>query len=225
MRVQPGPSTRTDPPHYGLDIETDTTIDGLDPTRSAVIAVAVATEHRDHVLLGEEADILRRLDHLMDSLPPGIVVTWNGSRFDLPFLAERARLLGVPLSLCTYRRGRPGDSEPGDSDLERADWVARWGLHLHLDGYRLYRQDVGRTLGLSCGLKAVSRLVGLVPVEVDRTAVHQLDPEELARYVASDAQLARELVSRRLPAANTHADRVPGGGRSPRSGAVVTGRN
>ena len=57
--------------HYGLDIETDTTIDGLDPATSPVVAVAVSTVHGDTVLTGAEADILERLDDLLASLPTG----------------------------------------------------------------------------------------------------------------------------------------------------------
>jgi hypothetical protein len=34
-------------PLYGLDIETDTTIDGLDPSCAAVVAVGLATPDRD----------------------------------------------------------------------------------------------------------------------------------------------------------------------------------
>jgi DNA polymerase elongation subunit (family B) len=191
-------------PHYGLDIETDTSVDGLDPSCSRVVAAAVASDVGDRVFLGPEVDILRQLDGLLASLPPGVLVTWNGSGFDLPFLARRAAVQHVPIGL---RLHHPTGHRVG---------AASWGHHGHLDGYRLYRADVGRTLGLSCGLKAMARLTGAEPVEVDRTRIHALTTDELTQYVASDARLAVELVARRMPAAAGSVDRCPTGDRAPR---------
>jgi len=187
------------PPLYGLDIETDTSVDGLDPSVSPIVAVAVATPDGDRVFQGAEDLVLHRTDELMSELDPGIVVTWNGSGFDLPFLAERARRLGVTLGLDLWDDG-PERTEPG---VVRGRWYA----HDHLDGYRLYRADVGRSLGFPCGLKPLSRLVGLAPVEVDRSCIHLLDDAALEAYVASDARLARELVLRRWPVAERATDR------------------
>lgn len=186
------------PPLYGLDIETDTSVDGLDPSVSPIVAVAVATPDGDRVFQGAEDLVLHRTDELMSELDPGIVVTWNGSGFDLPFLAERARRLGVTLGLDLWDDG-PERTEPG---VVRGQWYA----HDHLDGYRLYRADVGRSLGFPCGLKPLSRLVGLAPVEVDRSCIHLLDDAALEAYVASDARLARELVLRRWPVAERATD-------------------
>ncbi len=196
-----------DAPHYGLDIETDTTIDGLDPTTSPVVAVAVSTVQGDTVLTGAEADILRGLDDLLRSLPPGVIVTWNGSSFDLPFLDHRAAVLGVPLGLllCTSERRPVQTAWPPPPDGCRATWAQ----HSHLDGFRLYRADVRRTIGLSCGLKAMARLVGLPVVEVDRAGIHDLSAAELESYVSSDARLARQLVARRMPGAAASVDRGP----------------
>lgn len=196
-----------DAPHYGLDIETDTTIDGLDPTTSPVVAAAVSTVHGDTVLTGPEAAILRDLDELLGSLPTGVIVTWNGSSFDLPFLDHRARVLGVPLGLvlCTSDRLPVDASWPPPVGGCRATW----GLHGHLDGFRLYRSDVRRVVGLSCGLKAMARLVGLPVVEVDRAGIHDLSDSELESYVSSDARLARQLVARRMPGAAAAVDRGP----------------
>ena len=203
-------SVHEHPPHYGLDIETDTTVDGLDPALAAVVAVAVATPGRDVVLLGDEADLLRRLEELLRDLEPGVLVTWNGAGFDLPFLAERAARHRVELGLRLF---------VPEGDQPSRCYTATWGAHAHLDGYRLYRGDVGRRLGFSCGLKAMARLVGVAPVEVDRCRIHDLDESDLASYVASDARLARDLVARRLPAAWAFVDR-PTGQRAPARGLL-----
>lgn len=186
--------TRTDQPLlYGLDIETDTSVDGLDPAVSAVVAAAVATATTDHVLQGDEPDILVALDDLLAELEPGLLVTWNGAGFDLPFLRERARRHRLEMGLHLWRY----DLRSSEGEAFRG----RWHDHDHIDGYRLYRADVGRSVGLPCGLKPMARLVGLSPVEVDRDRLHLLDQASVRAYVASDARLARELVRRRGPAA------------------------
>ena len=209
---------------YGLDIETDTTVDGLDATCSAIVAVAVSTVAGDRVFTGDERQILRSLDALLAALEPGVLVTWNGTFFDLPFIRTRAALLGEPIGLCL------------DGD-ECTEWPplhhpgphgCSWGEHRHLDGYRLYRDDLGRSLGLSCGLKSLSRLAGLHPVEVDRSQIHQLDEDAVRAYVASDARLARQMVDRRMPLASRPgpppATRGAGPGPGPASLSVAAAR-
>lgn len=194
-----------DLPLYGLDIETDTSTDGLDPHRAAVVAVAVATADHTEVLVGDERELLARLEDHLGALAPGVLVTWNGSGFDLPFLALRARLAGVPLGLRI-------SADPWLPSRRDAEWPLRqpvrasWGRHLHLDGFHLYRCDSGRAMPISLGLKPMSRLVGLEPVEVDRERIHALSDQEVHDYVASDAVLARALVARRWPAAASHVD-------------------
>ena len=190
---------------YGLDIETDTAAGGLDPTKAAVVAVAVSTDDGDVVLDGPEAQLLMHLEQHLSSLPPGVVVTWNGASFDLPFLADRAarHAVALGLTLAADPTIAVRSALPGHDGAYRATW----GRHGHLDGYRLYRADVGRTLGLSCGLKQLAGLVGLEAVTADRARIHELSTEQLHRYVASDARLARLLVTRRMPHALAAIDR------------------
>jgi hypothetical protein len=195
----------TETPLYGLDIETDTSVDGLDPGCSPIVAVALSTATGDHVFDGSERETLTQLDAVLRALPPGIVVTWNGSAFDLPFLDRRAASSGVRLGLelsLDPRISMRSDPLPGMLGAYRA----RWYDHRHLDGYRLYRADVGRLLGLSCGLKPMARLVGLATIEVDRAELHRLSDEQVRDYVASDARVARQLVMRRMPVAARFAD-------------------
>jgi hypothetical protein len=170
-------------PLYGLDIETDTTVDGLDPACATVVAIGLATPERDEVFLGDEADILRRVDRRLRELPPGVVVTWNGCSFDLPFLAIRAAVCDTPLGLELWCR----TGADAGASLPDVCWPpppqgfgGRWAPHAHLDGYLTYRADVRRSLGLSCGLTAISRLVGLQPVEVDYDQLHTLSDHDLA---------------------------------------------
>ncbi len=156
---------------------------------------------------GEEADILRELDEAIAALDPGVLVTWNGARFDLPFIADRAKHIGVDLGLrlaCDHHHRSRHEPLPGHS----GGYVASWHAQRHLDAYVVYRSDVGASLGIPCGLKPLSRMLRLSPVEVDRTSIHELSAEELNDYVASDAVLARELALRRWPTACRAIDAV-----------------
>lgn len=199
------------PPIYGLDIETDTSDDGLDPRRSSIVAVAVAGDRWTEVLhasdLGERG-VLIALERLVASIPRGVLATWNGARFDLPFIADRAAVVGASLSL----RLRPDGVVDERHALagHAGGYLAAWHDHHHVDGYQLYRGDVGRVVPISCGLKSVARFVGLTPIEVDRSAIHRLSPAQLDAYVASDAELTRELVARRVAPGHLMASRSSG---------------
>ncbi|NLA34182.1 MAG: hypothetical protein GX868_00650 [Actinobacteria bacterium] len=200
---------------YGLDIETDTTINGLDPNVAAVVAVAIVTASERFVIMGPERELLAATNAVLAGLEPGVLVTWNGARFDLPFLALRAERLGVPLDLELFppptaadETSRLGIADDGAAQREQRFSVrGRWGVHLHLDAFAVYRADVGNTLGLSCGLKALARFLRYEPIEVDRTRIEDLSPDELEAYVASDAELARVLALRRYPAILNAVDR------------------
>ncbi len=190
---------------YGLDIETDTSLDGLDPRVAPVITAALSLSGRDEVFSGRESTLLCDLDQRLRSLPPGVVATWNGSAFDLPFLAYRAALhrldLGLRLLLDPGLRSSraPLPGHPGA-------YRAAWHHHRHLDAYRLYKSDVGPVLRVSCSLKSIARLVGITPVEVDRERIHDLSREALHAYASSDARLARVLTDRRMPGAARFVD-------------------
>ena len=192
---------------YGLDIETDTTENGLDPRVAAVVTVALAGPGYEEVFTGPEGRLLVELDERIGELEPGVLATWNGAAFDLPFLADRAALHGLALGLrlqhdpsITLRRA----PLPGHRGAYRASWYD----HGHLDAYRLYRGDVGPALRISCSLKSIARFVGLAPVEVDRTRIHDLSNEALHAYAASDARLARILTERRWGTESRFVDRV-----------------
>jgi len=191
---------------YGLDIETDTTIDGLDPAVARIVTVALSNDGCDEVFTGPEPMILRDLDDRLSELSPGVLATWNGAAFDLPFLADRAARHGIGLGL----RLRPDADLRLDHDPlpgHAAAYRARWYRHGHVDAYRLYRADVGPALKVSCSLKSIARLVGFTPIDVDRSRIHDLSHEMLHAYAASDARLARVLTERRWGTASRFVDR------------------
>jgi DNA polymerase elongation subunit (family B) len=197
-------------PVYGLDIETDTATDGLDPHIGRVLCIGISGPGGELVLAHhDEASMLEDLDEWLADMTPGVVATWNGSAFDLPYLATRAQLLGVTIGLdleldpaVVLRHG----PLPGHAGAYRATW----NEHTHLDAYRVFRSDVGRTFGLSCSLKSVAGLVGLEPVDEDASRVHELSRDDRHAYVASDARCTRELVLRRWATAAGAVDRMAG---------------
>lgn len=193
-------------PVYGLDIETDTATDGLNPAVSSVVAVAVCTAAGAEVMTGSEADVLRDTEAVMAALPTGVFVTWNGSGFDLPFLVDRSRAAGVPLGLDTRldRSLHTRSPLPGHAGSYRGNWHG----HRHLDAYRVYRNDLRRLLDMSCSLKSIAGFVGLDAVEFDAARVHELSRNDLRSYVASDARLARLLALRRWPTAAPFIDQL-----------------
>lgn len=185
---------------YGLDIETDTRVNGLDPRIAPVVAIAVSSARAEIVIRGsgayeaEEPVLLQRLGAVLAALPAGLLVTWGGSYFDLPFLHDRARHCGVELGL---RIEHDLDIElrypplPGHPGAYQGSWERRGTHHAHLDvsfGFR----PLADHHGTSCALKPISRLLGLQPVEVDRERIHELPPRELDAYVSSDARCTRE---------------------------------
>jgi DNA polymerase elongation subunit (family B) len=192
---------------YGLDIETDTTVDGLDPEVAPVVTVALSSPGFDEVFSGDERGLLFDLDLRMRELEPGVLATWNGAAFDLPFLADRAARTGLSLGLRLHGDPSITMRRPALRGHDGA-YRAAWYGHSHIDAYRLYRGDVGPALRVSCSLKSIARLVGLRPVEVDRERIHDLSREALHAYASSDARLARVLTERRWGTASRFVDKV-----------------
>ena len=165
-------------PVYGLDIETDTTVDGLDPATSAVVTAALSLDGFDEIFSGPEDDILVDLDHRLTALEPGVIATWNGAAFDLPFLADRARLWGLRLGL-VLRRDPSIPMRHAPLRGHDGAYRAAWHRHGHVDAFRLYRDEV-----------------------------HDLEAEALHAYASSDARLARVLTERRWGTAARFIDRI-----------------
>jgi hypothetical protein len=205
---------RSRPSVYGLDIETDTSVDGLDPSVARIIAVAVAGPGGVRVFDDrDEALLLDRVDWHLASLEPGVLATWNGGAFDLPFLADRCRANGVRAGLrLTLDPTIPVRHPlPGHQGAYRGSWHG----HAHLDAYQLFRADVVPALGVSGGLKTIARLCGLDPVELRAPALHTYAKDQVSAYVGSDARCTRELVLRRWPAARSAVDHPIAAPRAP----------
>jgi DNA polymerase elongation subunit (family B) len=192
---------------YGLDIETDTTpladgsARGLDPATTTIVNIALSVGEDVIVFRGEERNLLVALDRYLLGLQPGLIATWNGAVFDLPFIADRADAVGVQLGLeLSADRSIVPKYEflPGHNSAYQGSWASSGSVpHAHMDvAYAL--KENARALNIAWSLKPVARHYGLSPMEVDRTAVHLLSAEEQDAYVASDARVTAALAARLL---------------------------
>ncbi len=188
---------------YGLDIEIDTRRGGLDPAVATIVTIALAGPRFDEVFIGDEANMLLALDARLSNLPAGVLATWNGATFDLPFIADRARILGLELDLHLRLDRRLTLNRaplPGHAGAYRG----AWGEHQHLDTFRLYSGG-GPPGRLS--LRTIARLLGVGGVGGPADRTHDLANEALHAHAASDARLARVLAERRWHAAARAVDR------------------
>jgi DNA polymerase I len=192
-----------------FDLETT----GLDPRVDRIFLIAVrgpdgAAESLEADGDGDagEAELIRRLIARISVLDPDVIENHNLHGFDLPFLAHRARLLGVPLSL--GRAGPPGlrqrasargaSLDVGDTERERLRRVRYTvpGRELidSMDAVR--RHDFSARDLPGHGLKAVARHFGLSgPARelIPGARVHEVyrrDPDRVRRYATADVHEA-----------------------------------
>ncbi len=208
-------------PVYGLDIETafpsgpdrsqrPEPITGehpaVDPRHTIVVRAVVSTAAIDHVFEGDEVDLLGALDATLADLEPGVVATWNGSGFDLPYLADRAGACGVQLGLrlaADPRRRPRGGTLPGHRHVYRAAWYD----HRHLDATRLFRSARERPgadrFDVIVWRPRRAETFGPADVpgaEITHDAVHA--------FASNDARLVRSLVESRMGRISRHVDRI-----------------
>ena len=189
---------------YGFDIETDTT-HAVDPAVAPIRTVALSGTAFDEVFTGDEAELLQGLNTRLAALPPGVLATWNGATYDLPYIADRARVLGIELDLklCRDRRLTFGRNLlPGHAAAYRGGW----GSHGHLDTFRLYGHTGGPSVWSS--LRNIGRLVGVGTMPTVARCHDDLTNEALHAHASSDARLARVLAERRQAAAGRLVDHI-----------------
>ena len=184
-----------------MDIETDTSGGfGLDPRKAGVVSVAVW--NGDAAVVFDSTNEAAMLTDLAAWLAnphrePGVIVTWNGACFDLPFLATRAEKLGIS-ELTELLDMRASDlREPKYDPIggHEGGYIARIGRHDHADVMFAYR-DFSTERGIRHSLKPVASELGIEVIVEDREAIHELTRRELIAYNLSDVNATFELAAR-----------------------------
>ncbi len=181
------------PAIYGLDLVTDCTGPLVDPAVNRIVEIGLSSSNRDQLFAGDEAALLRDLDDRLSALPPGVVVTWQGSVLAIPLIAVRAATHGIALGLTieTDKRSAPPSPVLGVHAAVRA----RWGQHAVLDLQRVYESGT-------------SRWRGRRNRDRDHEALYPPTDNLIARDPSKDARLARSLAERRWPQAKRYIDLV-----------------
>jgi DNA polymerase elongation subunit (family B) len=192
-----------------FDLETT----GLDPSIDRIFLIALrGPDEKAHTLESEgdddahEAALIRRFMEQIASLDPDVIENHNLHGFDLPFLAHRAKRLGVPLVL--GRAGPPGlrqrPAARGASlamDVAERDRLRR--VRYTVPGRELIdSMDAVRRHDFSArdlpghGLKAVARHFGLAGPDRELIPgariweVYGRDPARVRRYAIDDVHEA-----------------------------------
>lgn len=178
-----------------FDIETDTSVNGLDPQVAAITEIAYFDGDHGGVLSGDEQQILADFSSLVAAWPANWLVTWNGAVFDLPFIDARSRqhfpggMRGLTLN---YDPHIPVKYEPTPGYQGGYDAT----LHSlpHLDISVPFR-NICNEIGAPHSLKPAAKALGFQPVELDRANIHSYSSAEREEYALSDARITWQLWS------------------------------
>lgn len=193
------------PTMMGWDIEAVTDGGFPDPDKHPIILISCASEAGGEVVFdggGDEAELLRQFVSHVTETNPDVLVTYNGDKFDWPYLARRAKLLGVELAL-----GRDGDYPYIKDRIGKRGKTHEVSLRgrVCLDAYKVVARDVDNVT-IKIGrlrvkgpkdLKTVAEFLGVLKKE-DReivppdemAAMWQDDPDRFKQYCIDDSVAA-----------------------------------
>ncbi len=186
-----------------LQYDLETT--GLSPTQDRIFMVSIRDSTGFQALLDigsmDEAELLREFVRIVRERDPDVIENHNIFEFDIPFVIERARALGVELPL-----GRDGRGFSKSNDTlkigERSERFTRYRLvgREIIDTYHAARRfsAIQRDLR-SRGLKQVAQYFGFARKDREYVpgaeiwATFQTDPDRVRRYASHDVEEVDEL--------------------------------
>ena len=179
-----------------IDIETTTLDPSLPDAHIFMIAVSDNRGLTD-VLIGDEADTLRHLLHLVQTRDPDVVEGHNFYSFDLPYILARCAALSIPPLLgrldAPAVMGAPRNCAIG-TNARQFTPVYLYGRHILDTLLQVQRFDWSRGQVSSYGLKECAQTYGIAPegrVYLDRQQIVETfatDPERVKTYAAQDVQ-------------------------------------
>lgn len=190
-----------------LDIET-TTLSPRHPEAAVLMVALCSNQGFRQVLVGEEPELFRNLNTLIQDLNPDVIEGHNLLGFDIPYLHARALAHNIRLTW-----GRDGSqlrlSERRSytlSGYSRPFHQAQvFGRSLIDTLMGVQRYDVGRGELTSLGLKEVARQLGIAEpgrVYLDRAQMQKLfeeEPERVSEYALQDVCETASLASIVMP--------------------------
>ena len=179
-----------------IDIETTTLDPGL--AEACIFMISISDNNSlSEVLIGDEADILRQLLHLVETRDPDVVEGHNFYSFDLPYLMARMSALGIPPTFgrggVTATVGAPRNCAIGTNSRQFTPTYL-YGRHIIDTLLQTQRFDWSRGQVSSYGLKECAQTYGIAPsdrVYLDRkeiVEIYRTDPERVKKYAAQDAE-------------------------------------
>jgi DNA polymerase I len=197
-----------------LDIETDSFQTFPNAKENAVIAIGMQLNDEPiEIMMAEtytnDRMILKRMLRRIKELDPDIIVTYNGTRFDFPYLCERMRI----------NRLDPAQMSRDDSDImhiEDKDGIlkeTRIGGRIHYDimirsvkdGQKIKDQNLFRESPKHYDMKTIAKIykcpnVIKEPKEIMSNMRSIVNTEQLYNYLESDIRCTTHLRKIYLPA-------------------------
>lgn len=210
-----------------VDIETMTApgFEFCNPERESdrIILIAMGDESGWSEVLeergGDEKRLLQRFVETVRERDPDVIEGHNIFNFDLPYLAARAALRGVPLALGRDNSeiaSHPSRFAVAEQTMSFAKFEI-FGRHVADTYLLLHAYDVGARALDGFGLKAAARHFGISARDrtyidgSDIAAEYKRDPDRVARYAADDITETRALADILLPIYFAQARLLPYG--------------
>jgi DNA polymerase elongation subunit (family B) len=200
-----------------IDIETSG-LSWQEPDARIFMIACSDNRGNEEALVGDEHEILERLNALVAAWDPDILEGHNLYGFDLPWLLARAKAYGLSLTW-----GRDGSTVSVGSERNCAIGantrpftpVYVWGRHILDTLFQTQRFDLARAEISSYGLKECAIHYHIAEpdrVYLDRSEIltlYRQDPERVTRYALADVRETRRLAEIVAPTEFYQTQMVP----------------